>query len=254
MAADSLWTYAALVVAGIGAGFLNTVAGGGSMLTLPVLMLLGLPADVANGTNRVAIVSQSLAGVLSFRRGGVLDQPAVVPMLVPTVAGAVIGAAAASRVPAPVLKLVLLGTMTIMAAVMLVRPHAIGGSPGGVPRRLTSSRLGILGLFAAGLYGGFVQAGVGFVLLAVLGGVLRYDLAAANALKLACTLVLSGVALVVFVAADQVRWAPGLALAACTVVGSQLGVRFALRVPQKVLRAAVFVAVVATCAGAALKG
>jgi uncharacterized membrane protein YfcA len=246
--------HGALALAGVGAGFINTIAGGGSMLTLPVLMLLGLPADLANGTNRLSIVSQSLSGVLAYRRAGKLDESAIGPVLVPTVAGALVGAIAAAHVPPPVLKQVLLGTMVAMAAVMLVRPGLVAAPEQSTAKRLWASPAGLAGLFAAGLYGGFVQAGVGFVLLAVLGGVLRYGLNRANALKLVCTLVFGAVALAVFAIADQVVWLLAALLAVYTVIGSQLGVRFALRVPQRVVRWIIFCAVVASCAGAYLKG
>src|SRR5690606_10045595 len=109
-------------------------------------------------------------------------------------------------------------------------------------------------LLAAGFYGGFAQAGVGFLLLAALGGALGYDLVRANALKLACTLVFGVVALAVFVVAGQVEWLPGVLLAACTALGSQLGVRFAIDVRQDVLRWIVLACVIATCAAALVKG
>lgn len=111
----------------------------------------------------------------------------------------------------------------------------------------------LLGLFGAGLYGGFVQAGVGFVLLAVLGGVLRYDAVRANALKLVCTLLFGTVALGIFVYAGQVVWVPAVVLAVGTVIGSQLGVRFAVKANPKVIRAIIFVCVVATCVAAFFK-
>ncbi|RMH39380.1 MAG: sulfite exporter TauE/SafE family protein [Deltaproteobacteria bacterium] len=243
-------TYLAVVAAGVAAGAINTVAGGGSMLTLPALMALGLPADVANGTNRLSVVSQSISGILGFRRAGALDEAAVAPVLLPTAAGAFAGAVLASRVPPGVLKPVLLATMVAVAALWLARPAAVTAPARARPRRLRDSPAGVAGLLAAGVYGGFVQAGVGFVLLSVLGGALRYGLAAANALKLVCTLVFGVVALAVFARAGQVAWGPAAVLAASTVVGSQLGVRFAVRAPPAAVRWIVFCAVVATCAGA----
>jgi hypothetical protein len=243
-----------LAAAGIGAGFVNTMAGGGSMLTLPALMLLGLPADQANGTNRLSVVSQSLTGALAYRKAGKLDEQAIAPMLIPAIAGALAGAAVASQVPEGVLKIVLLSTMIAMAVITLVFPAAIGAGEGGEPRRLSRSPAGIAGMVGAGLYAGFIQAGVGFILIAVIGGVLRYDIVAANALKLICTLVFGIVALAVFAVAGQVVWLTALLLAVYTTAGAQLGVRFALRVPARVIRWIVFVAVIASCVAAYLKG
>ena len=250
---ETVLLHVGLGVAGIAAGFLNTMAGGGSMLTLPALMLLGLPADLANGTNRLSIVSQSLSGVWGFRRAGKLDEAAILPILVPTIVGTLAGSIAASVVPVELLKYALLGTMVAMALVMLVWPDVVGTSEGGEPLNLWRSPAGLIGMFGAGLYAGFVQAGVGFVLIAVIGGVLRYDIVATNALKLVCTLVFGVVALGVFAVADQVVWLPAVLLAVYTVIGSQLGVRFALHVPGTVIRWIIFVAVVASCVGAYLK-
>lgn len=250
---DDVILHGGLAVAGIGAGFLNTMAGGGSMLTLPVLMLLGLPADMANGTNRLSIVSQSLSGAWAFHRSGKLDVPALGHVLVPTVVGSAAGAGVASQVPADYLKFVLLGTMMTMALIMVLFPRAIT-APDGSESRLAERRVAVFaGLFAAGLYGGFIQAGVGFVLLSVLGGVIRYDVIRANAIKLVCTLAFGLVATGVFAAAGQIVWHLGALLALYTVVGSQLGVRFALRVRHGVIRWIIFAAVVATCIGALVK-
>ncbi|HJL14229.1 MAG TPA: sulfite exporter TauE/SafE family protein [Sandaracinaceae bacterium LLY-WYZ-13_1] len=253
IAPTTLGLYAALVGAGVAAGFINTMAGGGSLLTLPALMLLGLPANVANGTNRLAVVTQSLSGALAFHRAGKLHTEAALPVAAPTIAGAVCGATAAAWTPVAYLEPILLGTLVVMALLMVVRPRAVLADPGEEPRHPWKSARALLGLFGAGLYGGYVQAGVGFVLLAVLGGALRYDAVRANALKLVCTLLFGVAALAVYVAAGQVRWVPAAVLAVGTVVGAQLGVRFAVKAKAKVLRAIIFVLVVASCVAAWLK-
>ena len=246
----NLLTLCLLVGAGIVAGFINTLAGGGSFLTLPALMMLGMPADVANGTNRVGVLIQSLAGVKGFDRHGVLDRGAIVQILVPTFAGSLAGALIASYLPAGILKPVLLATMILMAAVMVLRPATVAPPEGTAPKKLSESPAGYVWLFAAGLYGGFIQAGVGFILIAALAGVLRYDLVRSNALKMACTSLFSVVALAVFVLRDQVHWLPGLVLAGAQVIGVQLSVRFALRVSQQVLRWILLAMVLAVCVAA----
>jgi len=242
---------ALVAVAGVAAGFVNTMAGGGSLLTLPALMLLGLPADVANGTNRLSIVTQSVSGVWLFKRSGKLAGASVGPVVLPTLVGSAVGATVASRVPASVLEPVLLVTLAAVALLTAFAPNIV--APEGEEPRPVGLRGG-LGLFAAGLYGGFIQAGVGFVLLGVLGGLLRYDLVRANALKLVCTAIFGVVALGIFVAAGQVSWLPAVVLAGATVLGSQLGVRFALKVEARVLRRIVLVAVLASCAAALFRG
>ncbi len=244
---------ALLVLAGLAAGFINTLAGGGSMLTLPALMALGLPADVANGTNRLAVVTQSGGGIIAFQRKGKLptrEAPGVVSL---TVLGAIVGAAASAWwIPREHLKIVLLSTMALVALVMIARPNALAPEEGET-RSLRGTPRAWAGLFLAGVYGGFVQAGVGFVLLAVIGGTLRFDLVRGNALKLACTFVYGIVALGIFIAADQVEWIPATALAVSTLIGAQLGVRFALNVPAKVIRAVVLCAVLVALGAALLE-
>jgi uncharacterized protein len=251
---NELWLHLALAGAGIVAGFLNTLAGGGSLLTLPALMLLGLPADLANGTNRLSVLSQSAAGMLGFRSHGKLDSGALVPVVTPTVIGAAIGAATAAHVPAPVLKYVLLGSMMTMAVVITAFPGLITAPVDSEPRFASRRLAATLGLFAVGLYGGFVQAGVGFLLLGVLCGVIRYDLVRANALKLACVAVYGIVALAIYAWAGQVSWLIGALLAVYTIIGAKIAVRFALRANQRGLRWLVLVCVLATCVAALLKG
>ncbi|GAB5544916.1 MAG: sulfite exporter TauE/SafE family protein [Sandaracinaceae bacterium] len=251
MTEAELWSYAAIFAAGVAAGFINTMAGGGSLLTLPALMLLGMPATDANGTNRLAVVTQSMSGVLAFHREGRLDTKAIVPVAGPTIVGAIAGSWVAAISPDEVLKPVLLGTLLVVALLMLVKPHWV--SPPDDEERRPVGPAAMLGLFGAGLYGGFIQAGVGFVLLAVLGGLLRYDAIRGNALKLVCTLLFGVAALAVFVWHDQVRWIPAGVLAVATVIGSQLGVRFAVKTNATVLRGVIFVCVAASCVAAFLK-
>ncbi|MGQ9426052.1 sulfite exporter TauE/SafE family protein [Gilvimarinus sp. F26214L] len=228
--------FALLLGTGLVAGVINTLAGGGSNLTLPALMILGLPADVANATNRVGVLMQSLVGTRAFDRHGKLERGDAVPILVPTLLGSVIGALCASYLPTTYLKPILLGTMLTMALIILIRPAVVTPMPGEMPRHVGKNPGAWWTLFVAGIYGGFVQAGVGFVLLAALAGGLRYDLVRANALKMFCTAILTILALGIFVWRDQVLWIPGLTLAVGTMAGAQLGVRFALKVSQKTLK------------------
>jgi uncharacterized membrane protein YfcA len=244
--------YSVLLLAGAGylAGFINTIAGGGSMLTLPAFMMLGLPADIANGTNRVGILMQSLAGTRGFYKAGKLAPETIIPTLIPTLGGSLAGSLMASYLPVTWLKPALLGTMLAMALLMLLQPSVVAPPPGTPAYALRDRPLAWLGLFAAGLYGGFVQAGVGFILIAALAGGLRYDLVRTNALKMAITATLTLVALGVFIARGQVLWIPGLLMAAGTVIGAVTSVKFAIAVPQSVLKWVLFGMVLISCAGA----
>jgi uncharacterized membrane protein YfcA len=246
----SVFSVFLLAGAGYLAGFINTIAGGGSMLTLPAFMMLGLPADVANGTNRVGVLLQSLAGTRGFYRAGKLEPSTIVPTLLPTLGGSLAGSLLASYLPVTWLKPALLVTMLAMALLMLVQPSIVAPPPGTPAYALRDRPLAWLGLFAAGLYGGFVQAGVGFILIAALAGGLRYDLVRTNALKMAITGALTLIALGVFVLRGQVLWIPGLLMAVGTVIGAMTSVKFAISVPQSVLKWVLFAMVVLSCAGA----
>lgn len=248
---DLTWLSGTLViVAGFIAGFINTIAGGGSMLTLPALMLMGMPADIANATNRVGVLLQGIAGSHGYYRHGRLNLADIGPTLLPTLFGSLIGALLASYLPRDVLKPALLLVMLGMAVLMLLQPSVVAPPPGTPVRALRDSPAAIGGLFLAGLYGGFVQAGVGFILIAALAGGLRYDLVRSNALKMAITAALTVIALGVFILRDQVLWVPGLLLSAGTVVGASISVKFAISVPQSVLKWVLFAMVLLTCGAA----
>lgn len=240
------WKAVALLAAGALGGFINTVAGGGSLITVPLLILFGMPADHANGTNRIGVLQQSIIGIRGFNRYDKLDKSAIPSMLAPTVLGAVLGALAASWLDPDALKPILLGTMIAIAVLMVAFPNVIAPPEGTPTRRLTERPLGVLLLFAAGLYGGFVQAGVGFLLIAALAVGLRYDLVRTNALKLVCTALFSVASLVVFIATDHVEWVPGLILAAGMTAGALLCIRFALSVSQTVIKWTIFTIVCLT--------
>ena len=169
-----------LVGGGLVAGFINTVAGGGSVITLPILIeFAGLPATVANGTNRIAILLQTLAGSAGFRKGKALSVRRVLPLAPPLLLGAVAGAVAASATPAPALRRVFAFVIVLVAASVVVKPARwLKGTEARLREPWRS--LAFLGI---GVYGGYVQAGVGFLLLSglVLGG--GMDLVRGNAAK-----------------------------------------------------------------------
>ena len=241
-----------LVASGVVAGFVNTIAGGGSIFTLPALMLLGMPADVANGTNRIGVVMQSLAAVRGFNQHDKLDKSAMLPILAPTVVGALIGSLVASVIPVDILKPILLSTMIAMTLLIVLKPSTFPTENEAV-FKVNEKPSSIVWLFLSGLYGGFVQAGVGFILLTALAGCLRYDLLRANALKMLCTLVFSAVALTVFIIQGQVQWLPGLIVGASTIVGVHFSVKFAISAKQATLKWILLVMAILVCLAALVK-
>lgn len=247
------WFALLLISTGIIAGFINILAGGGSFLTIPALMLMGIPADIANATNRVGVMLQATEGIRGFNKKGMLDKQAIVPILLPTIVGSCIGALLASYVPVSLLKPIILITLISMALLMVIKPSIMTPPEGTEPLSPWQSPGGFIGLFLAGIYGGFIQAGVGFALLAALVGTLRYDLVRANALKMVATAIFTIVSLIIFISRDQILWVPGLLLAVGSVIGARLSVNFAVTVSQPVLRWFLLVTVIAVCIGVTLK-
>ncbi|MCP4236067.1 MAG: sulfite exporter TauE/SafE family protein [Aestuariibacter sp.] len=239
-----------LIVIGTIAGTINILAGGGSNLTLPTLMIMGMPPEVANASNRVGIFVQSLVGMRGFNRHGMLVTEDLPHIMIPTLVGGVIGGLLASFAPSDILKPLLLGTMLSMALLILIRPTAIAPEPGTAFARMRDTPAAWIGLGLAGVYGGFVQAGAGFVLLAALAGTLRYDLVRANALKIVCTMGFTIVALAIFIARDQVDWLPALVLTIGYVIGAQLGVRIAISIRPGTLKWFLFFMTLVACVAA----
>tara|TARA_R110001592_G_scaffold52511_8_gene160684 strand:- start:377 stop:1141 length:765 start_codon:yes stop_codon:yes gene_type:complete len=230
-----------LVGTGFLAGIINTMAGGGSNLTIPALMILGLPADIANATNRVSVFFQSLTAAKGFKSHGKLDIPDLKMVVGITLIGGLVGAALASYMPEYLLKPTLLGAMILMAGIIVFKPSAIAVPEGTEAHKVLEHKSSIPMLLLAGFYGGFVQAGVGFILIAAIAGSLRYDLVRANGLKIVCTLAFTGLALLIFIARDQIWWIPGLTLACGSIVGAHLAVKITINISQKTLKWFLFI-------------
>jgi uncharacterized membrane protein YfcA len=222
-------TTAGLVVC-IGLGFisgvLNILAGGGSFLTLPVLLFLGLPAPIANGTNRVGVLAQNVGGTIGFHRHGVLEWRWAALVSIPSVIGAVIGVWGALRVPDFAFRRIL--AVAMLAATLwtlLSKRRSPAGT--GRPTRGPFHPAMLLGFFIVGLYGGFLQAGVGFFVLA-LTSLAGMDLVRGNAVKVMNVMLLTMVSLAIFAGTGHVDWPLGLALGTGNFLGSTVGVKLAM--------------------------
>ena len=235
-------TIAMLATGGLAAGVVNTVAGGGSMLTVPLLVMLGLPGTVANGTNRVGILVQNLAAMRGFHRGGVAALQESVPILLPLCAGALVGAAAVSQVSDEAFERSFGLLMLVVLAPTLWAPRASQANHRPWPAPLRTAVF-----LAIGAYGGAFQAGVGIALLLALGRT-EHDLVTANAIKVIVIAAVTLLSLPVFLIEQQIAWGPALVLAAGFGVGGQLGARLALRGGERIIRATLAVAVVALAA------
>lgn len=249
----TFWHYLIIALLGITASIINMMAGGGSNLVLPLLMMFGLPPDIANGSNRVGIFFQSLAGIRSFYRADRLPTHDLRQILLPTVIGGLAGAGLASVLPNTVLKPALLASVLTVAALTFFKPNLLIVPEGAVPKTVAATRGARALLFLTGVYGGFVQASAGFLLLPLMTGLLHYDLMRANALKILCTLVFTTVSLLVFMSQGKIWWSVALVLAAGNTIGSIIGVRISLRLNPKIIRWVLFGMTLVAAAGALLK-
>ena len=226
------WLVPVLVLAGTVAGVLNVLAGGGSLLTLPILIFAGLPGVTANGTNRVAILMQNLVAVWRFDRSGVMPWSLVSWAAAPATVGSVVGARLALLLDDQQFQRVLAWIMIGVTLWTLARGARRGsgaGASGGLEAEDQVGRVNgwalAAGFFLVGVYGGFVQAGVGFLILAALG-LAGLDFVRGNAVKVFSVLCFTVVALGVFAWQGAVHWWLGFALGVGNALGAVLGVRW----------------------------
>jgi len=234
-----LWYFPLLATAGIAVGFLNVMAGGGSLISLPILIFLGLEPAMANGTNRVAILVQNITAVSSFRSQGYSEARRSLGLALCTVPGAVAGAYAAVVVD-PILFERILGIVLVAAVILILRKRPSTADQDGSVSRPVLAHLAMVGV---GFWGGFLQAGVGFLIMPILYQLLRLDLVRVNMHKVFIVGIYTIPTLLVFALEGKVWWLGGLALAVGNAVGAWLATRVTITHGERAIRV-VFVAAV----------
>lgn len=212
-----------LFLVGLIAGVLNVIAGGGSLLSLPVMIFLGLPPTVANGTNRVAILLQNVGASWSFHRRGLVSREWILITVPPALVGAILGTVAAVNIGELEFQRVLAVILVAAAAWQIwnpikLQPDGNAALPVGIRRWVF-----VAAFFLIGVYGGFIQAGIGFLLLAATSAA-GFNLIRGNALKVTVVLGFTPVALLLFAWNGKIDWAMGFALAAGNFLGGLAGV------------------------------
>jgi len=228
-----------LVVAGLLAGFINTLAGGGSLIAISALIFAGLPSPIANATNRVAVFLQNGVATLQFHRQGQLDLKQGVLLGLPALAGSILGAFMAVDINEALFDKILGAALIVILVTLFVKPSMWVEQT----KKTLPFWLQIPVFFAIGIYGGFIQAGVGFLLITALSLAVGYDLVKSNALKVTIVLLFSGMSLLIFALSGKVVWLYGLILAAGNMSGAYIGVRFAVKRGAKQVRWVVAAAV-----------
>ena len=208
------------------------------MLSVPLLVALGLPGDIANGTNRIGILFQSGVATWRFRRSGIPGLAQAWPLLVPVALGSVIGAFIASRLPSEDFERIFGVVMVALLIPILRKPR----EPDAPQARAWPVWVQSAVFLAIGLYGGFIQAGVGLLLMLALSRT-GYDLVRINSIKVVVVGVLTALAIPVFVLKGQVAWWPALCLTLGFALGGALAVRWTLLGGERLIRIALIAAV-----------
>jgi len=240
-----VWQIGFLALVGCVAGALNVMAGGGSLLAMPVLVFLGLPGPVANGTNRVAVLAQNFTSTVSFFKRGFSDFKLSLSLALAALPGAALGAYLGTKLAGVWFNRILAGIM-IGVIVLMARKKGhvdMAASKGAVSgKRIFWAHVLMVG---AGIYGGFIQAGVGFIFMAILHRVLRFDLVRVNMHKVFIIGVYTMAALAIFALKGQVAWLGGAALATGNSFGGWVGTRLSVEKGEGLIRIVLYAALTA---------
>ena len=236
------WEIAALIIAGMAGGFINVMAGGGSVITVPVMIFLGVPGPIANGTNRIPILAQNITAALTYLRHGLPQSGMLFSLAVCAIPGAVAGALAGARLPAETFNVLL---AVVMAGVLVLMLTGTGRTDPVSSTTISPRRraLGHLLMILAGFWGGFIQIGMGFVLLPILNRVLGMDLVAANIHKVFIILLYTVSALLVFGSELELLWWVGAVMAIGNALGGWMGARLTLAGGERIIRVMVILAI-----------
>lgn len=233
------WYFPLLTFVGVFAGWLNVMAGGGSLLTVPIMLFMGMPGPVANGTNRIAILAQNISAVTAFFQRGFSDFKLSLSLALAATPGAIAGALVGVQLSGEwfdrILALVMIAVMIIMAA-----PN--GGNKeskkeqadvaGPSTKRLIAGHVCMVG---AGFWGGFIQIGVGFLLMPILHRVMGLDLVRVNMHKVFVVLCYTSVALFIFASQVEVLWIAGICLAVGNSIGGWIGANMSVNKGEKLI-------------------
>lgn len=224
----SPFTEAALLI-GIGflVGIINTMSGGGSTLTLPILIFLGLDAPTANGTNRIAILVQNITAIAGFKSKGISISKISWWLGISALIGSLIGARIAIDVRGDTFNRILAIVMLLVVGVMLFKPKR---SVDELVERLTGKYfwLSFIAFFFIGIYGGFIQAGTGILMMLALSAINNMSLVKTNVVKAVTMLIYTVATLIVFYITDNLNFKYGLLLALGQAAGGWLSSRWSV--------------------------
>ncbi|WP_432797989.1 sulfite exporter TauE/SafE family protein [Poriferisphaera sp. WC338] len=219
--------YILLAITGLIAGFVNTLAGGGSFLTIPALIyFFNLPPQIANATNRFSVIFYAGTSSSIFLKHGLTDYRLMLRLLIPSIVGAVCGAGAAAILPPKSFQLIFGIAMILMALTFILKPKIL------LETRHRTKPTPIKELFVfylIGFYGGFMQAGVGLLLLAGIAIFHAKDLVKSNAIKVTLAFFFGFVSVAIFAYYGQIDYVKGAVIAIGAIIGALIGAKLAIK-------------------------
>ncbi|MFL2591770.1 MAG: sulfite exporter TauE/SafE family protein [Cryomorphaceae bacterium] len=224
---DNFWHYPILVLVGCIVGVINTMAGGGSLITLPILIFLGLPSNIANGTNRIGLIMTAFSANMGFKSKGVSTYPFNVYIGLFALIGSLIGAYIAVDINDKIFNRTLSVIMIIVIILILFSPKILKRD---LNERLSGKNLVVscFVFFFIGIYGGFVNAGIGFIIMLFLNLYNKMNLVRVNATKSVVILIYSIGAFLTFLFNDLVNFGYGFALGFGTLFGAWWSSRYSV--------------------------
>jgi uncharacterized protein len=238
------YEYVLITAVGFLAAFLNTVGGGGSLFTVPILTFLGIPITFANATSRVAILAQNI-----FAVGGFASKKVELPLKYSlwlgftSMLGGILGARLASTIDDQLFSRLFVVVMLISIALVIFDPFKAKGSQ---PRLGIKQQVsGAFVFFFIGIYGGFVQAGIGFLVIGALSLINQFDLVRINYIKVFVAIVYTTVSVIVFALEDKIMWSTGFVLAIGHALGGWYASRWSVKAGEVWIKRVMVVSVLA---------
>ena len=223
-----------LLICGVIAGFINTVAGGGSLLTLPILIFMGLPSNIANGTNRIAIFMQNIFSISGYKSRGVSDFKYSSWLSVSALIGSIIGAKIAINIDEDMFNKILSIVIIIVVLTIIYNKKTFNINSENIS--IEKKIISVIMFFFIGIYGGFIHAGVGFLILSILSNYNGIQLSKANSIKVFVVFVYTFFALIVFIMENKINWILGINLGIGNSIGAWIASRWSYNKPDKIIK------------------
>jgi len=223
-----------LFIIGVVSGIINTIAGGGSLLTLPIMIFMGLPPNIANGTNRIQLIMQNISAVSGFKSKGISDFKFSSLLSLTAILGSIVGAQIAIDISEELFKKILSIIMILVIATIIFKKN----KPSELLNNYASKNkfISIFLFFFVGIYGGFIHAGVGFIILTILSNINNMKLSNANSIKVFVALAFSIISLLVFIYEDKVNWIYGINIGIGSALGGWIASRWSYNKSDRIIK------------------